>query len=390
MAETFSLGLDEPFASRYDKLRSGSLRIAYYYDYPDESTFRYRVYNMIEVLEEQSAEISGKTLTSAAWFCFRDAGQLDLVVDNCDIIIFVRARYSGPVASAICRAKIRGRKIYYDIDDLVVDLSLVPMIVSSLDQDGNGDKVWEYWFQYVSRLRAVLIECDEVIATNINLGKRVSELYNKSFSVLPNFYNVSQEETSKIARTVKERGSNSDPYFRVGYFSGSPSHNKDFDIASAALLQMLESHDHSRLVVAGYLDLGNKFKKFEDKIQRLPMMNFGPLQHEISKVQLNISPLQDNIFTECKSELKFFEAALVLTPTLASRVGTFASSIKNEENGWLAVPQDWSFLIDRLIDAHTSDRSWYDAVSTSALQTAQEKFSYAVMYERVKQVFRIE
>lgn len=388
MSEIILLGLDEPFYSRYEKLRSGSLRIAYYYDYPDDSTFRYRISNMIEVLDAQSQESRGMRNISASWFCFRDAQKLDLVVDNCDIIVFVRARYSGPVANAICKAQIKGRKIYYDIDDFVVDIDLVPMIVSCLDQDTNNDKIWEYWFQYVSRLRAILIECDEIIATNEALGQSVKELYGKSFSVIPNFYNTAQATISSSVRISKLNRPQEKTHFSVGYFSGSPSHNKDFDIASSALLNMLNKYTNSRLVIAGYLELSDKFKEFEDRVDKLPIMNFGPLQREISKVSLNISPLQHNSFTVCKSELKFFEAALVLTPTLASQVGTFATSISNRENGWLAMPQDWSHLIEEIIENHALNKDYYDSVSNSALATAERKFSYAVMYDTIKQVFQ--
>ena len=60
-----------------------------------------------------------------------------------------------------------------------------------------------------------------------------------------------------------------------------------------------------------------------------------------SKVDVNIAPLVVSEFTNCKSELKFFEAAAVETTTIASPIYTFKKSIKNGENGFLAKPGEW-------------------------------------------------
>ena len=55
------------FDARYRDLMAGSPRIAYYYAKPDMSTFRYRVFNMIEALAYAAPG------ASAAWFTGKDA-----------------------------------------------------------------------------------------------------------------------------------------------------------------------------------------------------------------------------------------------------------------------------------------------------------------------------
>lgn len=57
---------------------------------------------------------------------------------------------------------------------------------------------------------------------------------------------------------------------------------------------------------------------------------------------LNIAPLEINRFCEAKSELKYFEAALVRVPTVASPTQPFKNAIQHGVNGFLAGDSaDW-------------------------------------------------
>ena len=61
----------------------------------------------------------------------------------------------------------------------------------------------------------------------------------------------------------------------------------------------------------------------------------------MSEVDVNIAPLVINDFTNCKSELKFFEAAVVETTTIASPTYAFKNAITDGKNGFLAKPGEW-------------------------------------------------
>ena len=65
------------------------------------------------------------------------------------------------------------------------------------------------------------------------------------------------------------------------------------------------------------------------------------LQKLVAWVGLNLVPLQYNTFTNCKSELKYFEAAIVGTQTIASPTYTYARAIQDGENGYLAQAHQW-------------------------------------------------
>ena len=61
-----------------------------------------------------------------------------------------------------------------------------------------------------------------------------------------------------------------------------------------------------------------------ERIEVCPLQDFVNLQRLIGEVEINIVPLQDNAFTNCKSELKYFEAAIVETVTVATPTYTFS------------------------------------------------------------------
>ncbi|HEV8013565.1 MAG TPA: hypothetical protein VGP34_05780, partial [Pontimonas sp.] len=72
-----------------------------------------------------------------------------------------------------------------------------------------------------------------------------------------------------------------------------------------------------------------------------PFMDFLSMQSLLRDIDLNIVPLQDSPFTWSKSELKYFEAALVETPTLASATPVFQGAIGHGVTGYLAGSSQW-------------------------------------------------
>ena len=68
-----------------------------------------------------------------------------------------------------------------------------------------------------------------------------------------------------------------------------------------------------------------------------PAADLPPGQRLIAEVEINISPLKENQFTNCKSELKFFEAAACGTLTLASPTYAFKKSIVHGVTGFLEI-----------------------------------------------------
>jgi glycosyltransferase involved in cell wall biosynthesis len=136
----------------------------------------------------------------------------------------------------------------------------------------------------------------------------------------------------------------------MGYFSGTPTHNRDFAIIADTLRQLL--HDDPRLVlrVAGYFQMPDALRN-EQRIEVCPFRDFVNLQKLVGSTEINLIPLQDNVFTNCKSDLKYFEAGIVGSISIATPTDVLRRSIRDGVNGYLANTFDWADKICRITDA---------------------------------------
>jgi glycosyltransferase involved in cell wall biosynthesis len=332
------------FQERLKMLGKGNRRVAYYYENPDNSTFRYRVYNMIQVLREKGNDVS------AAYFTYNELNDLEKVVDVADVLVVCRSRYNDKLDRVITKARNRGKPVFYDIDDRVFDTAYVHLILDTLNQDLNHPNIWDFWFAYTSRLGLALTLCDKVITTNEYLAARIQEFSHKPVSVIPNFLNKEQMEISdRIYQYKKSRRFKRNGQIHLGYFSGTPSHNKDFQVISDTLERLIEINPRIVIRVVGYLELRGTIQNHKSRLEFLPLHDFVNLQRLVGEVEVNLVPIQDNEFTNCKSELKYFEAGIVGTVTVASPIFTYARAIRDKENGFLARSYEWYDKLSTLV-----------------------------------------
>ena len=102
------------------------------------------------------------------------------------------------------------------------------------------------------------------------------------------------------------------------------------------------------LQVVGFMEFPKTMQPLiqSGRIEFAPLVDFMELQRLIAQVDVNIVPLVQNTFTNCKSELKFFEAAAVETVTVATPTYTYSNAISDGENGSLCRPGQW---YDRIV-----------------------------------------
>ncbi len=134
-----------------------------------------------------------------------------------------------------------------------------------------------------------------------------------------------------------------DKNFVIGYFPGTKTHREDLKLALPQILEFLKKHDDAILRIVGFMTLDKDAKEMEiqGKIQFLPFTDFRRLQKLMAEVDVNIAPLIASDYTNCKSELKFFEAAIVETTVLASPSYAFSQAIQDGVNGFLVQPEEW-------------------------------------------------
>lgn len=344
---TFEYPWSIGYSQRVRLWAGGKMRIAYYYENPDNSTFRYRVYNTVSAINK------GSDYFRAAWFHSGDIGYFSELSELADCLVICRVRYSHHVSSLIGMFHAKGKRVLFDVDDLVFDADQVHLLIESLDLDVNNPQVWDDWFAYCSRMGKTLRMCDGAITTNKFLAQRIGEFSGLTVSVVPNFLNDDQLNFSNLVYQHKahQLPGCKDGKWQLGYFSGSPSHNRDFALIVPALENLLDSNPDVTVLIVGYIDIEPRLHRFANRISRHPFVDYVNLQKLIAQVEINLMPLQYNEFTNCKSELKYFEASIVGTVSVATPTEVYSSVIRHGNNGYVAQAHEWESVIESVISS---------------------------------------
>jgi glycosyltransferase involved in cell wall biosynthesis len=360
------------YEDRMRQLCAQPRRIAYFYERPDTSTFRYRVFNPgLTLAANPSCGVS------AAWFDHDDLYADDGFIVEADAVVICRARYNSAVAQMISRARATGASVLFDCDDLVFDTDRLHLLLDSLNLNQRDEAVWNDWFAKVSRTGAALRLCDAFVTTNEYLGERAKEYQPQlRTSIMPNYLNPQQQALSESLYNAKRKSDWArDGRIHVGYFSGSPSHARDFAIVAPAIARLMRADPRVVLRVVGFFDPHRELATLKDRIEVVPLQDFINLQRSIAEVEINIAPLQDNVFTNCKSDLKFFEAAICGTLTLASSTFAFRKAIDHGRTGFLVAPHEWDDALRQAVTL-AQDKVCYEAIAEAAFAQARAVYGW--------------
>ena len=64
-----------------------------------------------------------------------------------------------------------------------------------------------------------------------------------------------QAVSAELYEAKRNSGFRSDGTITIGYFSGSPTHNRDFAVAAPALARLMDEDPRIRLRVVGFLEV---------------------------------------------------------------------------------------------------------------------------------------
>jgi glycosyltransferase involved in cell wall biosynthesis len=274
-----------------------------------------------------------------------------------DMIVLWRVEYSGHVDTLIGLARARGAVLAFDADDIVFE----PGLARTDLIDGirtNPAPVARIERMYADMQRTMR-QCDLGLATTDTLAERMRPFLPLTF-VLPNGYDA---PTLARARQAARRHALTSPdgLVRIGYATGSRTHQRDFARALPGLLRVMDRRPDVRLVLfcepggGRPLLLTEEFPALHARAAHIEWRDMVPLDalpDELARLDISIAPLEDgNPFCEAKSELKFFEAALAGVCTVASPTAPFRAAIRPGVTGLLADgAAEWEDALIRLVD----------------------------------------
>lgn len=331
----FDIQLDIPeFSVRYHNImNSNKKNIIYIKDVFDNSTFRYRTYNVIEAMENNSKY-------HVTCFLIKELYSIYNLLEKIDLVILQRAKWSFELESFIQILKKSNIKIIYDMDDLIYNTKYVPKYLNSIGD--YREFAIDSFFALAQRYELIAKKSDGFIVTTKALERNIKKDFNKPVWLLPNFLNKEQEEESKKIVEIKKNNYDNKK-FVIGYFSGSNSHQRDLEIIESAIIKLINKYDNIYLKIVGFMNLSDNLENLKKK-GRIIFEKFVPyqeLQYKIGSVDINVIPLQKHEFNECKSELKYFEASIVDTISVATNNEVYSNIIEDGVDGYLSNEMEW-------------------------------------------------
>ena len=375
MQEPWNVSFEKRLLSLIDGKYSGKKSVVYLYEHADTSTFRYRAYNMCQVLSESSEWVG-------AYFFAAEVEHIRKHIAFVDVVVVIRLCWTETLAKFINEAKKNRIKVMFDVDDLIYDVRYLPMVLNTLAVDLRDRGAHTYWFEYFSRIYLSATSCDAFISTNEYIATHLRNDFGRECYVMPNFLNREQQDLSESLWAKKLSIINQKP-FMIGYFSGTPSHQHDFATVAIELKELLEEFDDIKLKIVGFMEMLPELAPLcqRGKIICEPLKDFRELQIEIAEVDVNIIPLVDNDFTNCKSELKYFEAGIVGTLSCAVPTYVYRQIIQQGQNGYLCRPGEWySRIKEQYLNG--TDR----AIIENAHQFCTDRYGWRQQLQRLERL----
>lgn len=274
---------------------------------------------------------------------------LKYLLEKFSIIVFQRVIYNEYIGNVIEKAKKTKKKILFETDDLVFSSDYI----SHMDYFSFMQEEEQSWYR--NGIGREILEDEYVkdcIVSTDYLAQELKKKYpQKNIFVSTNKMSKKQVSWAQDAYLKKNLYQEKDGKIRIGYFSGSNSHNKDFSVVSSVLIRILKENPQVILMLVGHLDVGDQFELFQGQIERHPFVSLKDLPKLMLKVDINIAPLEiNNPFCQAKSALKFFEIGILGIPTVATATDSFKKVIDNGKNGFLAEKEDqWYQSLSELI-----------------------------------------
>lgn len=265
-------------------------------------------------------------------------------INYAKIAIFHRVTYDRYIESLIRSLLDQGSIPLLDTDDLTFDPQAFQWINSPDFQDPIRSALYK---EDMRRNRQTLEACFGGLTSTTFLADQIRAT-GKPAWIHHNGYSLEMLHLSQTARmnTAKTGGK-----IILGYASGTPTHDRDFEIIKPVIRNILQKEKKAEFWFVGPLNPGRDWGTQSDQIKHLPLVPWRQLPAVLAQFDINLAPLVlDNPFTKAKSEIKFMEAALVGIPTIASSTPAFNQAIKNGENGFLASsPTDWAEKLELLM-----------------------------------------
>jgi len=273
-------------------------------------------------------------------------------------VIIIQRESNEKASESIDQAHSIGKKIIYEIDDLL-------QLVSPWNPAFN---FWSPMGPNLGRALKLIEKCDGVQVSTPRLRNEYG-LWNPVIEVMPNFLDKQLWDTPAWTATHWDNfyKKKNDGIIRIGW-AGAGSHYHDIQLIEEVITKICQKYPQVHFVMMGYFGESNKGKNlFQDlstntsicphckqtgqleKVQGIELLYY-PSKLKECAFDIAVAPLIETGFNQGKSDLKIKEYAALGVPVVATRMKPYSDSVKEGYTGFLAsTGKGWFDALELLI-----------------------------------------
>lgn len=247
--------------------------------------------------------------------------------------------------SLIDQVHATGARLVYTIDDNLLDLPQV-----------RQDFPLEHHLQSFNHF---LKHSDTVWVTTPFLQDRLSG-YNPRILIIPN----ALDERLLVNNRSYTKSSPFDASRLVIGCMGTFTHDNDIRMILPALYQICERYsDQVALEFVGAIEKSETFGLMSGLPYRMIYLLPGESEYPLFQLwftgyagwDIALAPLLDNLFNQCKSDIKFLDYCSIGAAGIYSRVGAYPERVQHKSTGWLTdnTTDAWIEALETLITNRT-------------------------------------
>ncbi len=260
-----------------------------------DPAFIYRCDNLSYALKQKGAAVWVGHISQLSWH------------QPFDVVVFHRPRWSWRFVLLVKWLQRCGAKVVGDFDDLVFSVELAqfsPGVVNGMVSLASTQKL----FDLHSKAMALV---DHVTVSTGCLVDRVREKFrHKYVTCIPNAIHWSWLN-KPLQDTIRDNST-------LAYMPGTRSHDRDFSWIVPALESVLNAFPRVNLQITG--PLSHSLSSWGSRVVQKDKMPFEKFEYAFKGVDLNLAPLINSPFNDCKSGIKVIEAAWWGIPTVFSHL----------------------------------------------------------------------
>ena len=254
--------------------------------------------------------------------------------------VFVQRLHDWESYYILEKLKKAGRKVVYDMDDDIFSLTPDNPAFHVIGRDNQ------------MAARECMKLADVVTTTTDLLGERLKRVCDGEVEpvTMPNAVSMDGWIPTDLVGSPDE-------WKRI-FWQGSATHEEDWELCIVALDEIMKSRDDVRMVILGYLPKSvQALSSMPHWKGRIEYMGFSDTETYFQivkhlRAEVGLAPLQNTVFNQAKSSIKWMENALIGMPTVASACSPYAEVIEDNVSGRIVVPgvDSWREAIESYLD----------------------------------------